>query len=299
MVALSWVAGASERAMRCVSPDPKTSGFRCDLPRLTSRSLDVRAASKRTAAARESGVLAERISNLLYPRQVGVLRYAPMDAPAPMGHPAASPKPPLTKRQASAAVTRERLIEAAIECMANYGPAGASVERITRSAGVSRGLVGHHFGGKQRLLLEAFQRLAEEMRAAFGGEDPSTEPDPVGALRTAIGNEFEGTVASPTRARAWFGFWQAALGDPELRQVNEKLYAEERERYSGLFRAAALQRGLHLDHRQAGTALVALVDGAWNELTLEGAGFGLDDAYALCDHYIEMVLRQDRVSNAT
>ena len=216
-----------------------------------------------------------------------------MDASDTMSHSSAGPEPSLTRRQAGAAATRDKLIEAAIECMANYGPAGASIERITRSAGVSRGLVGHHFGGKQRLLLEAFQRLADEMRAAFGGEDPATEPDPVAALRRAIGNEFEETLASPTRAHAWFGFWQAAMGDAELREVNERLYAEERERFSGLFRAAALQRGLRLDHGQAGTALVALADGAWNELILEGAGFGLDDAYALCDHYIEMVLRQD------
>jgi len=202
--------------------------------------------------------------------------------------------PSPTGRQAGAAATRDRLIEATIECMADYGPAGATVERITRIAGVSRGLVRHHFGSKQSLLLEAFRRLADEMRAAFGGKDPAAEPDPVAALRTAIGNEFEETVASPTRARAWFGFWQAAMGDAELREVNEQLYAEERKRYSELFRAAAQQRGLQIDHRQAGTALVALVDGAWNELILEGARFGLADAYALCDHYIDMVLQQGR-----
>jgi len=204
----------------------------------------------------------------------------------------AYPAPPQTRRQAAAAATRDRLIEATIECMADYGPAGSSVERITGLAGVSRGLVRHHFGSKQGLMLEAFRRLADEMRAAFGGEGAAAETDPVAALRTAIGNEFEDTVASPTRARAWFGFWQAAMGDPELRAVNEQLYAEERRRYSGLFQAAALQRGLQIDHREAGTALVALVDGAWNELILEAAGIGLEEAYALCDHYIDMVLQQ-------
>jgi TetR/AcrR family transcriptional repressor of bet genes len=176
--------------------------------------------------------------------------------------------------------------------MANYGPAGASVDRITGAAGVSRGLVRHHFGCKQRLLLEAFERLADEMRAAFGGDDPAAELDPVAALRTAVGNEFEKTVASPIRAQAWFGFWQASLGDPDLRTANGRLYAEERERFSDLFRAAALQRGLQIDHREAGAALVALVDGAWNEVLLEGAEFGLDDAYTLCDRYIDMVLQQ-------
>jgi len=204
------------------------------------------------------------------------------------------PAPSRTRRQAGAAATRDRLIEATIECMANYGPAGASVEKITAAAGVSRGLVRHHFGCKRRLLLEAFERLADEMRAAFGGEDPAAEPDPVAALRTAVGNEFEKTVASPIRAQAWFGFWQASLGDPDLRTANGQLYAEERERFSDLFRAAALQRGLQIDHREAGAALVALVDGAWNEVLLEGTEFGLDDAYALCDRYIDMVLRQGR-----
>jgi AcrR family transcriptional regulator len=217
-----------------------------------------------------------------------------MDVPDTTREPAARAGSPRTRRQVLAAATRDRLIEATIECMAAYGPAGASVEKITGIAGVSRGLVRHHFGSKQGLMLEAFTRLADEMRAAFAGVDARSEPDPVAALRTAVGNEFEGTVASPTRARAWFGFWQATMGDPELREVNERLYDEERERYSELFRAAAQQRGLRIDHREAGTALVALVDGAWNELILEGAGFGLDDAYALCDHYIDMVLRQGR-----
>jgi len=202
------------------------------------------------------------------------------------------PAPPRTRRQAGAAATRDRLIEATIECMANYGPASASVEKITAAAGVSRGLVRHHFGCKRQLLLEAFERLADEMRAAFGGEDPATEPDPLAALRTAVGNEFDRAVASPMRAQAWFGFWQAAMGDPDLRVANGQLYAEERARFSELFRAAALQRGLQIDHREAGTALVALVDGAWNEVLLEGNEFGLDDAYALCDHYIDVILQQ-------
>jgi hypothetical protein len=132
------------------------------------------------------------------------------------------------------------------------------------------------------------------MRAAFAGADPAAEPDPVGALRTAIANELEQTVASPQRARAWFGFWLAAMGDADLREANERLYTEERERFSALFRAAARQRGVEIDHREAGVGLVALVDGAWNELLMEGASFGLENAYALCDHYIDMVLEQDR-----
>jgi len=198
-------------------------------------------------------------------------------------------------RQLSAAASKDKLIEATILCMANYGPAGASIERITDAAGVSRGLVRHHFGSKRQLLLEAFRRLADEQRATFGG-GPAADHDPAETLRAIIAKEFREELAAPERAHAWFGFWQAALGDPELREINERVYAEERERYSQLFREAARQQGLGIDPREAGAGLVALADGAWNELLMAAADFGVDDALALCDHYIDMVLEQGRSS---
>ena len=196
------------------------------------------------------------------------------------------------KRQLSAAATKDRLIEATIHCMANYGPAGASVERITEAAGVSRGLVRHHFGNKRQLMIEAFRRLADEERVAFGGEVVSPEADAVATLRTAIITSFGDALAAPARAHAWFGFWQAALGDPTLREINERVYAETRERYSELFRLAARQRGVVIDDRSAGYGLVALSDGAWNELVMDSTDFGVADALALCDEYIDMILER-------
>lgn len=201
----------------------------------------------------------------------------------------ASSQSPQNKRQLSAAASRERLIEATILCMAKHGLAGATVEKITEAAGLSRGLVRHHFGSKRHLLVEAFQRLADEQRTTFTSE-PAVDEDPVATLRAIIATEFREELAAPERAHAWFGFWQAALSDPDLRRINERVYGEERERYGELFRAAALRFDLDIDCREAGNGLVALVDGAWNELLMASADFSVDDALALCDHYIDMVL---------
>ena len=216
-----------------------------------------------------------------------------MDRAPSTERPAKSAEPPRNKRELSAAASKDGLIEATILCMASYGPAGVSIERITDAAGVSRGLVRHHFGNKRQLLLEAFRRLADEQRAAFGG-GPAGDGDPVATLRSIVATEFREELAAPERAHAWFGFWQAALGDPELREINERVYAEERERYSQLFREAARRESLDIDPREAGAGLVALADGAWNELLMAAADFTVDDALALCDHYIDMVLQQGR-----
>ncbi|MGE5228480.1 MAG: TetR/AcrR family transcriptional regulator [Deltaproteobacteria bacterium] len=206
-----------------------------------------------------------------------------------------SPVRKTTQRQLNAAATRDRLIEATIVCMANYGPAGVTLQRVTDTAAVSRGLVRHHFGTKHRLLLEAFQRLADEQRAAFGST-AADAADAVATLRSAIARSFRDAQAAPARAHAWFGFWQAGLGDPRLREINERVRREERERYTALFHAAAQQRRLALDEMEAGRGLVALADGVWNELVMDSTSLTVEEALTLCDHYIDMVLAQGRVN---
>ena len=222
-----------------------------------------------------------------------MVRCDAMDRAHSTERPATSLQPQQNRRQLSAAASKDKLIEATILCMATYGPAGVSIERITDAAGVSRGLVRHHFGSKRQLLLEAFQRLADGQRASFT-PGPTEDDDPVATLRAIVATDFREELAAPERAHAWFGFWQAALGDPDLKEINERVYAEERERYSELFREAARQRGLDIDPRKAGIGLVALADGAWIELLMAATDFSVDDALALCDDYIDTILERGR-----
>src|SRR6266513_1082671 len=55
----------------------------------------------------------------------------------------------------SAATTKQRLVEAAEELFAVHGFDGTSVEQITRRARANRAAVSFHFGGKERLYIEA------------------------------------------------------------------------------------------------------------------------------------------------
>ena len=201
-----------------------------------------------------------------------------------------------TRRQQAALETRHKLIEAAILCMAEYGPGGVTLDRVTETAGVSHGLVRHHFGGKRQLLISAFDRLADEQRAKFTGRDRTTGIDAVATLRTTVATSLRDAVASRSRAHAWFGFWQAALRDPALGEVNERLYADERSRYIGLFRAAAQQLGLTIDERQAGRGLQALSDGIWNELVIDSREFKIEEALELCNCFIDLILQEGRAA---
>ena len=67
--------------------------------------------------------------------------------------------------------TREKLLDATIECLIELGYAGTTTTEIVRRAGVSRGAQVHHYPTKAELVKGAVQHLArkreQEMRAEF------------------------------------------------------------------------------------------------------------------------------------
>ena len=60
---------------------------------------------------------------------------------------------------------RQALIAATIECLKRYGQEGLSIRTISTQAGVSVGLINHHFPNKEEL----FRALAAKCRIARAG----------------------------------------------------------------------------------------------------------------------------------
>lgn len=78
--------------------------------------------------------------------------------------------------------TRAKLIDAARRAFADNGYAGASMDELTASAGLTRGALYHHFGDKKGLLAAVVQQIDDEMNLRLGailaaGEDlPCLQP---------------------------------------------------------------------------------------------------------------------------
>ena len=65
------------------------------------------------------------------------------------------------------ATTRAALLEAALECLVEYGYAGTTTGRVCERAGVSRGAYLHHFGTRAALVAAALTELAERREEEF------------------------------------------------------------------------------------------------------------------------------------
>ena len=73
-----------------------------------------------------------------------------------------SPQASAPPRSERAARTRQRILDAAGQRFADRGFAKTTVEEIAAEAGVSKGIVYHHFGGKEALLESLIERLTSE-----------------------------------------------------------------------------------------------------------------------------------------
>jgi AcrR family transcriptional regulator len=105
-------------------------------------------------------------------------------------------------QQERAEATRGALIDAARALFTERGYEGVGTEEIVRAAGVTRGALYHHFGGKAQLLEAVYERLEAE----------STER----VARVVLGSELE----SPLEAmRAGIEAFLDECAEPELRQI--------------------------------------------------------------------------------
>jgi TetR/AcrR family transcriptional regulator len=73
---------------------------------------------------------------------------------------AASPK-----RKRDAVLSRENILQAAMEEFSLHGYDGARIDAIVKRAGVSKNLAYHYFGGKEDLFLHVMERMYARMRA--------------------------------------------------------------------------------------------------------------------------------------
>lgn len=126
------------------------------------------------------------------------------------------------KQEQRSRSTRQRLMQATVECLVEHGWAGTTTTGVAERAGVSRGAQLHHYPTRSELIISAVehlavQRVAEIRQAA--AELPADERriEPVLAMLARL-------YTGPLFAAA-LELWVAARTDPELLAVVAPLEA--------------------------------------------------------------------------
>ncbi|MFL6142624.1 MAG: TetR/AcrR family transcriptional regulator [Labedaea sp.] len=117
-------------------------------------------------------------------------------------------------RQDRSRATRKRLLEAAIECLAEVGWTGSTVAVVAERAGVSRGAAQHHFPTREDLVTAAVEYVAEERTAQLRSHVAGL---PAGPERTTAVIELVDRMYAGPLFRAALQLWVAASADEQLR----------------------------------------------------------------------------------
>jgi len=189
---------------------------------------------------------------------------------------------------------RRELVEATLVCLSELGSHGTGVREICRQAGVSPGLLTHHFDSKEDLILEAFRVLTREFYDKMRGALAEGRGSPEQRLRSSFQTYFSGGEINANRTGAYLAFWTLAQTDPAVRRIQRSAYRKQQQLFQSALKALAEERGVRVEESKVAIGLVSLLDGLWIEICLDPAAFSCATAISLAWSWLDAVVRRGR-----
>ena len=189
---------------------------------------------------------------------------------------------------------RLALVHATIECLKRYGHDGLSVRTISAHAGVSVGLINHHFPNKDELIAAAYRHFNAELVGGLKAAVLRAPSKPRLRLRAFLHASFSPPNLDRDVLSAWVVFWGMYRHSRAIQRVHGENYASYVELVHGLLTELLRDerpRAPPVNLRFIAMGLSALLDGLWLEWCLEPANVRPAEAVALCESWLDNLCR--------
>lgn len=163
---------------------------------------------------------------------------------------------------------RTDMIEATLDCIADLGIQATTVRAVAARAGVSNGLIRHHFASKENLIIAAYRRTIEMMTEPALAVLRSTDGSPHERLARFIRASLGGPVADPRMLSLWATFISQIHVDQTMSREHRDGYIAYRDASEALINQVlkAERRIIPAqDRKRMAIAINALIDGLWIE----------------------------------
>lgn len=156
-----------------------------------------------------------------------------------------------------------------------------SVRDVAKRAGVSPGLVRHHFGGFGQLLVEAYRHVVDRVDVHIDQAIAAAGPAPQARLDAFLTASFSPAIVDRDLLSAWLGFWGLVRSDAGAAAVHAETFAAYRRRIERLLADLGVA-----EPGPAALGLSALLDGLWLELCLDPQTFTAEEAVRLARQWV-------------
>lgn len=187
---------------------------------------------------------------------------------------------------------RKQLAEATLRCIVKHGNAGVSARQIAVEAGVTQGLITHHFGEINELVAYAFDLMSDELLAGVMKAVDEAQPDPKSRLAAFVENSFSTSMFDRDVLGVWVVFWGLILHSPRMSASQKDEYTSYVATVEELIIEYAAVEGFPLANpRLAAIGFTALMDGLWLAWCLNPEAFKPAEGIQICNHWIEGLRR--------
>lgn len=169
---------------------------------------------------------------------------------------------------------RERLLEAAIECLQAKGYARTTARDLVEASGTNLASIGYHFDSKEHLLnvavTEAFQRWLKPLVALAAEPGPAT---PLERLGRTLGGVMDTLEENRPLITACLEAWAQLARSEDLRAEMLSSYEDFRVAIANTSRAAFEEIGApQVDADSLAVLIIALFDGLLVQWQLDPSG---------------------------
>lgn len=186
---------------------------------------------------------------------------------------------------------RARLVEATLRCLQLYGFQGTSIRRICAEAGVSIGLINHHYQSKDELVAETYLTITRRISAQLREAIEHAPPDARSRLSAFFRASFANNVLDPGLLDAYLAFWGAMKSAEAITRAHDESYGDYRATLSGALQQLAQEQGWEsFDGDLAAIALSAMLDGLWLEHGLNPRTFSPEQGVEVCEAWVDGLL---------
>lgn len=196
---------------------------------------------------------------------------------------------------------RQRLIDAALDAIAERGYAATSVSEIVARAGLSRGMIHLHFKGKDALIAEAARHASDAYYAQLRAYLRTAAPGPAAQVRAVAACDLSDPVMNARNVGIWYELRGAARTVPAVAAHSDTRGGQLEEVLLRAFRALAVRENSlgraeddalgHLRKdtlaRDAMRGMIALLDGIWTDFMLHPDGYDAASAARVIFRFLD------------
>ncbi|MBO9550451.1 TetR family transcriptional regulator C-terminal domain-containing protein [Pseudomonas sp.] len=183
---------------------------------------------------------------------------------------------------------KANLVEATLACLKRHGFQGASIRKISAEAGVSVGLISHHYSGKDELVAEAYMAVTGRVMQLLREAMAQVAPNARERLSAFFRGSFSAELLDPQLLDAWLAFWGAVKTAEAINLAHDHSYGEYRRELRTLLAELAREEGWErFDADLAAISLSALLDGLWLESGLNPGTFTPAQGVQICEAWVD------------